>query len=90
MRTIHVIVTGTVQGVGFRFTTRRRAAHLGLSGWVRNEPDGSVSLCAQGSETAVDRLISFLEAGPPGAAVTSVTVNDVASDPMLHGFEIRF
>ena len=90
MRTIHVIVTGTVQGVGFRFTTRRQAVHLGLTGWVRNEPDGSVALCAQGSAGAVDRLISFLEAGPPGAAVTSVTVNDVAADPALHGFEIRF
>lgn len=90
MRTIHVVVTGTVQGVGFRFTTRRQALHLGLTGWVRNEPDGSVALCAQGPEAAVDRLISFLEKGPPGAGVTSVAVNDVAGDPTLAGFDIRF
>jgi len=90
MHTIHAIVTGTVQGVGFRFTTRRLAVHLGLTGWVRNEPDGSVALCAQGSEGAVDRLIGFLEAGPPGASITSVTIYEAASDPTLHGFEIRF
>lgn len=90
MRTIHVIVTGTVQGVGFRFSTRRQALQLGLAGWVRNQPDGTVALCAQGSARAVDRLISFLEAGPPGATVTSVTIEDIASDPALHGFEIRF
>jgi acylphosphatase len=81
---------GTVQGVGFRFTTRRKALNLGLTGWVRNQPDGSVALCAQGSDGAVDRLIGFLEEGPPGASVTSVTVEDVTHDPALSGFEIRF
>jgi acylphosphatase len=90
MRTIHVIVTGTVQGVGFRFSTRRQAVHLGLAGWVRNQPDGSVALCAQGSTGAVDRLIAFLEKGPPGASVTSVTIEDIAPDPALTGFDIRF
>ena len=90
MRTVHVIVIGTVQGVGFRFSTRRRAVHLGLAGWVRNQPDGSVALCAQGSPGAVDRLISFLKEGPPGASVTSVTIEDIAPDPALTGFDIRF
>ncbi len=90
MRTVHIVVTGTVQGVGFRFTTRRQAQQLGLVGWVRNQPDGSVALCAQGSEGAVDRLITFLEAGPPGAVVTSVTIQDVTPDKALHGFEVRF
>ena len=90
MRTVHVIVTGNVQGVGFRFTTRRQALHLGLVGWVRNQPDGSVALCAQGSDGAVGRFITFLEAGPPGAEVTAVTIEDVAADTALYGFEIRF
>ena len=69
---------------------QRQALHLGLVGWVRNQPDGSVALCAQGSKTAVGRLITFLEAGPPGAVVTSVTIVNVAADTALHGFDIRF
>jgi acylphosphatase len=90
MRTIHVVVTGTVQGVGFRYTTRREAQRLGLEGWVRNRHDGSVELSAQGSGDAVGWLIAFLEKGPPGAAVTSLTIDEVEHDSTLGRFEVRF
>jgi DNA ligase D-like protein (predicted 3'-phosphoesterase) len=74
---IRVLVAGTVQGVGFREATRRRAAELGVKGWVRNEADGTVAVHEEGSPAAIERLVSFLRDGPPGAAVLDVTVQDV-------------
>lgn len=65
-------VTGRVQGVGFRWFTRETARELGLRGTVRNAPDGTVEVVAEGPEAAVARLRSRLEEGPPGAEVASV------------------
>jgi acylphosphatase len=66
-------VTGHVQGVGFRWWTRRRAEGLGLVGWVMNGPDErSVEVVAEGSEAALDELERLLRAGPPGARVEDV------------------
>lgn len=62
-------VTGRVQGVGFRWWTRSRATRLGLSGTVRNEPDGSVVVHARGPDDAVQALREWLAHGPPGARV---------------------
>ncbi len=76
-RAIRVVVAGAVQGVGFREATRRRALQAGLMGWVRNEPDGTVGVHAEGSPSALDALLDFLREGPRGAAVSSVDVNDV-------------
>lgn len=90
MRAIAAVVTGAVQGVGFRFTTQRMAQRLGLVGWVRNEPDGSVAVRAQGPSDAIDAFASYLAQGPQGARVTSVELDDVAPDPSLVSFEIRW
>lgn len=76
-RAIRALVTGAVQGVGFRDATRRRADELGLAGWVRNTDDGSVAVHAEGPYAAVDALITFLRRGPRGAAVDGVAVDDV-------------
>ncbi len=73
----------------FRQNARREALSLGLSGWVRNEPDGSVEVFVQGDPEAVDRFVSWLWHGPPRAAVTSVESEVVPSDPQLGGFIIR-
>ena len=69
---IRAVVTGTVQGVGFRDATRRRALELGVMGWVRNGGDGSVAVHAEGPSDAVDALVAFLREGPRGAVVTDV------------------
>lgn len=69
-----VRATGRVQGVYYRQSTVRVAADLGLAGWVRNLPDGSVEAAAEGDRTAVERLIAFMEQGPPRAAVERVDV----------------
>ena len=76
-RAIRALVTGSVQGVGFRDAVRRRARELGLLGWVRNEADGTVALHAEGPAGAVAELIGYLGGGPPGATVAEVSVRDV-------------
>lgn len=82
-----VIVHGHVQGVFFRETTRRRAETVGVTGWVRNRPDGAVEAVFEGERDAVERLIEFCERGPRGAGVDWVDV--IAEDPEgLAGFSI--
>jgi len=72
-------VEGRVQGVGFRWFVRQRAATLGLVGWVWNAPDGAVELCAAGEAASLAWLRTEIERGPPGAAVERVVV--LAPDP---------
>jgi acylphosphatase len=72
MRRLVARVQGHVQGVYFRHHTTRQANRLGLVGWVRNEPDGAVSVVAEGPEDKLDRLLDFLRQGPPAARVKSV------------------
>jgi DNA ligase D-like protein (predicted 3'-phosphoesterase) len=76
-RAIRAIVAGGVQGVGFREATRLRARELGVMGWVRNEHDGSVAVHAEGTPAAIDALIASLRAGPRGARVEQVAVQEV-------------
>jgi acylphosphatase len=71
-----VVVHGRVQGVFFRDTTRRMATSRGVSGWVRNRPDGTVEAAFEGEPAAVDALVDFMRAGPRGAAITDVEVTD--------------
>ncbi|WP_420962352.1 acylphosphatase [Brucella sp. IR073] len=67
-----VRITGRVQGVSFRAWTRTEALELGLTGWVRNEPDGSVMALVAGPEDAVAAMLESFWQGPPGAAVSDV------------------
>lgn len=67
-----VVVHGRVQGVWFRDSMRREAERLGVFGWVRNMPDGSVEAALEGDEGAVDRLVAWCDHGPPGARVLRV------------------
>lgn len=69
MSELHVRVVGRVQGVGFRWFVRERARRLGLAGWVRNLPDGSVEVAASGEAIQVDLLRGELLRGPDGASV---------------------
>lgn len=71
---------GTVQGVGFRQATRRRARELGVLGWVRNADDATLAVHAEGSPDAIDRLIAFLHEGPRGAVVVELLVEEVAPE----------
>jgi DNA ligase D-like protein (predicted 3'-phosphoesterase) len=71
---IRAVVSGEVQGVGFRAATVRAARELGLRGWVRNGQDGGVEVHAEGSQGAVEELLGFLHSGPPLSRVRDVTV----------------
>ena len=83
-----VRVSGRVQGVFFRGWTRDEARQLGVAGWVRNCPDGSVEAHIEGEEAAVDQLIAMMRSGPSGAEVDDLTVDD-ASAEQLESFEVR-
>lgn len=73
-KTLHAVVEGQVQGVGFRYATVRQARALGLKGTVRNLADGRVEVVAEGEELSLARLKTWLDRGPPGAFVREVTV----------------
>ena len=84
----HVSVTGRVQGVFFRAWMRDQAAELGVTGWVRNCPDGRVDAHVEGEEAAVQQLVDRLHRGPPSARVEDVRVWDV--EPCdFDDFEVR-
>ena len=69
---LHATVRGRVQGVSFRFYTRDVAASLGLTGWVANRYDGSVEIVAEGPRAKLERLLDFLQHGPPMSRVDDV------------------
>lgn len=81
-------VRGRVQGVFFRASTRERAEELGVDGWVRNDPEGSVTIHAEGPPDAVASLLAWAHRGPSAARVVGVDVDDVEpEDPT--GFRVR-
>lgn len=84
----HVFISGRVQGVFFRAYTQKEAEALGLSGWVRNLPDGRVEAVFEGEKTAVNEMIAWCWEGSPSASVTKVDVSWEKSEG-LGGFEIR-
>ncbi len=91
MKRIHAVVTGVVQGVGFRFFTKYLAERFDLSGYVRNREDGSVEIEAEGSFEAVSAFLEELEAGPPRAAhVSGVEVRDIPATGDVEGFMITY
>ena len=82
-------ITGRVQGVWYRGSMEREATRLGVSGWVRNLPDGSVEAVVEGAPAAVRALIGWSKAGPPGARVTQVVAMPEPAGGELRGFHIR-
>lgn len=85
---MHVVVTGEVQGVGYRYTLRLVAVGAGVSGWVRNRSDGSVEAEIEGTPEQVDEVLAWMAEGPPGARVTGARTTD-ASARGERGFEVR-
>lgn len=77
MKRVHIIVTGLVQGVGFRHYTRKEAEVLKITGFVRNLSDGSVEIEAQGTEDHIQSFINWAKKGPRNARVDSFHENDM-------------
>ena len=87
-RCVRARVSGTVQGVGFRFATQRAATSLGARGYVKNLPDQRVEAVFEGTDAAVERALAFVHRGPSHAKVTGVETEPL--DPQgFQGFEIR-
>ncbi len=80
-----LVITGRVQGVGYRHWLAARADALGVSGWVRNRADGAVEALLAGETDAVEELARLCRRGPPAAAVTSIT-EELAEPPEAPGF----
>ena len=85
---LHFLVKGRVQGIGYRWFVRERAEALGLGGWVRNNPDGTVEGEAEGDGAALERFGASLREGPPHARVDGVDSRPVAAQGGKT-FEIR-
>lgn len=85
----HVLISGKVQGVWFRASTKQVAESLGLSGWVRNLSDGRVEAVFEGDAESVSKAIEWCRKGPEGAVVTDIEVSYEAPEG-LEGFEIRY
>ncbi len=83
-----VIISGKVQGVGYRYATVDTASQLGLSGWVRNLPDSRVEAVFEGSREIVEEMIRWCYQGPPAAMVKDVVVKYEEPEE-LRGFEVR-
>jgi acylphosphatase len=85
---LNLHITGKVQGVFYRDSTRRKAQELGITGFVRNQPDGSVYAEAEGTEEQLNQLVGWCHVGPERAQVSQVIV---ATGPVVgyKGFEIR-
>ena len=86
----HVVVSGRVQGVFFRASTRDVASRCGVRGYVRNLPGRQVEAVLQWERSAVEKVIAFLREGPPGAVVTDIAVD--WRDPVepYEGFHVRY
>jgi len=83
------VVRGRVQGVGFRWFVEREAHTLQIAGWVRNNPDGTVEVFAQGTREQLAGLHSRLREGPRAARVDEVEVSDADPTPSMTSFQIR-
>jgi acylphosphatase len=84
----HVVVRGRVQGVFFRDSCRREAGGRGVTGWVRNTPDGSVEAVFEGPADAVDAMVAWVHEGPPHATVAGVSVRTERPEG-LSDFQVR-
>ena len=88
MQTLHARVEGRVQGVFFRDSTRREAQNLGLTGWVKNMPDGSVETMLQGEEENLQRMKEWLKQGSPHSIVAKVSYTEVREEINYSDFRI--
>lgn len=87
-RTVHLRIEGLVQGVSYRASARDEALRLGVTGWVRNLPNGDVEALASGPAAAVTAFVDWCRVGPDEARVTKVTETGATADG-LTGFQVR-
>lgn len=89
MTRLHVLATGLVQGVGFRWFVRESARRLDLAGWVLNRPDGAVEVMAEGEAAGIAALRAAVGEGPSGARVEAIQDLPDSGEPLLRPFGVR-
>jgi acylphosphatase len=87
---LEAVVSGMVQGVYFRHFTRQEANRLNLTGWVANQPDGTVKVVAEGDKSNLDNLLDFLHNGPPAARVENVKTTWSDAEGAYTEFRVRY
>ena len=88
---IHVLISGRVQGVWFRASTKQKADQLGLTGWVRNTDDGNVEAVFEGGDDTVNEIVKWCHKGPPLSKVEKVEIiNKQEPTNGFDGFSIRY
>jgi acylphosphatase len=87
---VHMLISGRVRGVFYRSSTRRTALELGLTGWVRNLPDGRVEIVVEGEEDQVEELIDWCRKGPPSADVKGLEVKQERPTGEFKRFSVKF
>ncbi len=90
MKRVKVYVSGVVQGVGFRYFTKKVAREIGVRGYVMNLNDGRVLVVAEGEEEQIEKLISALKVGPKSAIVKNVEVIEEEYKGEFENFEVRY
>jgi acylphosphatase len=85
---VRIFVSGKVQGVGYRFSTRQQAQKLGINGWVSNLPDGRVEAVLAGDRPAVEQMIQWCRVGPAAAVVKNITFEEIESG-VIKDFTIK-
>ena len=88
-RRVHLYISGSVQGVFFRDTTRQVAQSVGVTGFVKNLRDGRVEVVAEGENEAVEKLVQWCHAGPPAAVVESVEIHNESYKEEFEIFEVK-
>ncbi len=87
---LHAIFRGIVQGVGFRFFVEKKAKEFGIKGFVRNLPDGTVEVMAEGDKDTLERFFNEIKDGPPLASVTSIDYEYIDKEGGFRDFEIKY
>ncbi len=85
---VRIIISGHVQGVGYRVSCEREANRLGVKGWIRNRWDGTVEAQFEGAAAAVDAMVAWCRQGPPAAHVLAVEIREPRGSPSS-GFHVR-
>jgi len=89
VKTVYVVVSGYIQGVGFRYFAQHKALEFQIAGWVHNAPDGKVEIEAEGDARDIETFIDWMKIGPSRAVIRSFSVSEISPPRNFTNFTIR-